>query len=100
MSWVKGQSGNPLGRPKQYTAVSEFRDFLHKNKRNLIEEAFECLDKIQDHGHRLNGLLKLMEFVYSKPKEIEVSLAHAITIIRQAIAERDTKTISPGMGDN
>ena len=95
MRWVKGQSGNPKGRPTT-TAVAEFREILKKKKVNLLEEALSCLDRIEEPNTKLNQIIKLLEFLYSKPKEIEVDLEHAIEIVRQALEERRNSGLDKG----
>lgn len=94
MPWVKGQSGNLKGRPTQYTAVGEIRDFLRKNKRNLIQEVFASIDQLEDPADKVHALLKLMEFTYSKPKDVEVTLEYAVAIVKQAINEGGTSHTS------
>lgn len=85
MPWVKGQSGNLKGRPTQYTAVGEIRDFLKKHKRNLVQEVFQTIDQLEDPADKVHALLKLMEFTYSKPKDVEITLEYAVAIVKQAI---------------
>lgn len=90
MPFVKGKSGNPLGRPR-HTAVDEIRSQLQIRKKNLIEEAFECLDEIKEPTAKINMIFKLMEFMYSKPKETEISLEQAVEIVKRAIQQRESE---------
>jgi hypothetical protein len=84
MRWAKGQSGNPAGRPR-FSANEEIRAELKKRKKNLIQEIFENLDQITEPTSKLHYCFKLMEFMYSKPKETEISLEQAVELVKSAI---------------
>lgn len=90
MTFIKGQSGNPAGRPS-HTASREIREQLRKRKKDLIEEIFEQIDQLEEPGAKLPHLFKMMEFLYSKPKDIDVTLEQAIEIIKDAIANGRTQ---------
>src|SRR5258707_631361 len=95
MPFVKGKSGNPSGRPR-YSASDEIRVELNKRGTNLVQMIFETIDNTNDPEVRLYALFKLMDFKYSKPKELELDLEHAVEIVKRAIEQRRTGEFNSG----
>ena len=81
MPFSKGNSGNPLGRPKGSlnSSTKEFREVLsHSIDSNKI---MEMLNKIEDPMGYINAVSKLLPYCLPKVKPIDVELNEAKPIV-------------------
>jgi hypothetical protein len=94
MPWVKGQSGNISGKPKEYTGI---QDLARKHTRAVINMFARMVrDKKAPHAARVSAGIALMDRAYGKApafsttnvgefrKAIELSDDELIRIVAEA----------------
>lgn len=84
--WIKGQSGNLKGRPKR-VGRTEIKEAFRRENLDIVTEFVRNYKEIDNPSIKCAYLLKLMEFVYAKPKDKDTSLEEAVEIIKDAIRE-------------
>ena len=81
MPFTKGNSGNPLGRPKcsLNSSTKEFRELLsHSIDSNKITE---MLNRIEEPMDYINAVSKLLPYCLPKVKPIDVELNETKPIV-------------------
>jgi hypothetical protein len=69
MAWVKGQTGNPNGRPKDAVATA-IRDSIGASLD--LEKLRNSLDELPEGGEYVAGVAKLLPYVLPKLSVVEV----------------------------
>ena len=81
MPFTKGNSGNPLGRPKGSlnSSTKEFRELLsHSIDSNKI---MEMLSRIEEPTDYINAVSKLLPYCLPKVKPIDVEMNETEPIV-------------------
>jgi hypothetical protein len=79
MPWVKGQSGNKSGRPKEYPEVKEL---ARKHTKGNIERLVHWRDQDVDPGASVRAAQYLHEIGWGKPSQsVEISGANGGPVI-------------------
>ncbi len=66
MPFVKGQSGNPAGRPKM---LAEVQEYARKRTKKNIDAMVKISEESEDDGIRLRALQILHEIAWGKPTQ-------------------------------
>ena len=91
MPFTKGNSGNPLGRPKGSlnSSTNEFRELLsHSIDSNKI---MEMLNKIEEPTDYINAVSKLLPYCLPKVKPIDVEMNKTKPLVINLHLDKDCK---------
>ena len=81
MPFTKGNSGNPLGRPKGSlnSSTKEFRELLSRSIDS--NKIMEMLNRIEEPTDYINAVSKLLPYCLPKVKPIDVEMNEAQPIV-------------------
>jgi len=69
MSWEKGKSGNPRGRPKGAKAAipsnKAIKDAFKKNSNEALVKLLSILRTSEDEGNQLKAAVKILDVTYN-----------------------------------
>lgn len=69
MAFVKGQSGNPGGRPKSEQALKDLIDLKTGGPEYFVNKLMDFIDHAKDHKVKLNALELMMAYRFGKPRQ-------------------------------
>lgn len=92
MPFQKGNKIGFKGRPRRLTGTrADIRNALEQKNINLIFDFIENLQEYTDPYAKNTHILKLMEFIYPKPREVEISEEQAAEVLQNVIKLRSNK---------
>lgn len=96
----KGESGNPLGRPKgSKNKLTKAIELCEELGLRPMEEAIRGIQKLDEGPEKIALWLKVSDFVYAKPRdkqEIQLEASTGLVIIRTELPKPiEPRTIVP-----
>lgn len=75
MAQIKGQTGNPNGRPKgaPNKATKQFREILGVALDEMVGTIPELIAQIEDPKDRIDAMAKLMPYAYPKLQTVNLN---------------------------
>lgn len=69
MAFVKGQSGNPGGRPKSDQTLKDLIDLKTGGPEYFVNKLMDFIEHAREHKVKLDAMALLMAYRFGKPRQ-------------------------------